>query len=118
MFSYIRVFVLLLRQNPSSTGGHVNTYNAADGRDRHFLDALGSWPTWDWRGRLKIGAYTAELGKSHDRPGLEEVRVARKASCHRLTDVYLCGDSRPYVTMQTFSKNCYGVVSSIISLQC
>jgi len=28
---------------------------------------------WDWRGRLKIGAYTAELGKCNDRPGLEEV---------------------------------------------
>lgn len=27
----------------------------------------------DWRGCLKIGAYTAELGRCHDRPGLEEV---------------------------------------------
>ena len=41
-----------------------------------------------------------------------------KESFMSSADVYLCGDSRPYVTMQTFSKNCYGVVSSIISLQC
>lgn len=30
---------------------------------------------WDWRGRLKIGAYTAELGKCEEFPRLEEVCV-------------------------------------------
>eukprot|EP00752_Nemacystus_decipiens_P001758 g1699.t2 len=60
-------------QNPSYGYGRVNTDKTADGRDRQFWDALGSWPTWDWRGCLKIGAYTAEVGKSHGRPGLEEV---------------------------------------------
>eukprot|EP00903_Cladosiphon_okamuranus_P005340 g5337.t1 len=60
-------------QHPSFTDGHANTCNTADGRNRQFWEAIGSWPRWEWRGRLKIGAYTADLGKCHDRPGLEEV---------------------------------------------
>lgn len=66
----------LERQHPCYTAGR-NTHNTTDGRDRQFWDAFGSWPMWEWRGRLKIGAYTADLGKCHDRPGLEEVRAVR-----------------------------------------
>lgn len=82
MFFFLRV-VFCLRQSTIYTGGRVNTYNTADGRDRQFWDALGSWPMWDWRGRLKIGAYTAELGKFHDSPGLEEVNTCGKACEYR-----------------------------------
>lgn len=70
---FFLVLVVLVRQNPSYTGGSVNAYTSAAGQGSQLWEAVGSWPMWDWRGRLKIGAYTAELGKHHDRPGLEEV---------------------------------------------
>lgn len=70
------VFPHPLLQSPSAQRGGANAYESSGRRDGRlrFWDALGSWPMWDWRGRLKIGAYTAELGKCNDdRPGLEEV---------------------------------------------
>ncbi|CAM9710976.1 unnamed protein product [Pylaiella littoralis] len=53
--------------------GRASNDDTRGGRDRRFWDAWGLWSMWDWRGRLKIGAYTAELGKCQELPRLEEV---------------------------------------------
>lgn len=44
-----------------------------DSADECFWDAWASSLMWDWRGQVKLGAYTAELNKWQDRPLCDEV---------------------------------------------
>lgn len=53
----------------------MNKHDTADGRDQQFWDSWASWPMGDWRGRVKLGAYTAEFGKCQDGHGLAEVNI-------------------------------------------
>ncbi|CAM9786929.1 unnamed protein product [Hapterophycus canaliculatus] len=64
------------RQVPSHQGGRLmNKHDTAgDGRNQPFWDSWASWPMGDWRGRVRLGAYTAELGKCQEGHGLKEVK--------------------------------------------
>lgn len=47
-----------------------------------FREAWGSSLRWDWRGQVKLGAYTAELCKWRDHPLCEEVWAMLSLRCH------------------------------------
>ena len=62
---------LLIYQESTHHGG--NRYK--HGGQRGWLrGVLSSSPMWDRRGRIKVGAFTAELGKWRQLPCTEEVR--------------------------------------------
>lgn len=67
-------FVVFYAVHQSSSDQGYGNVAGGDSSEDRFWNAWRSLDEWDWQGRVKLGAYTADVGKWPDRGLWEEVR--------------------------------------------